>query len=166
MKKNQVLSVIKWTGIKEMLVLSLFILPSFFILQGCSANKTDDKNVNTVNENAAVENNPEADSVKPVDLTDATFQSATEKGIVLVDFWATWCPPCRVQGPIVDDLAGEVSSWATVAKVDVDVNPNVSNSLQIKNIPTILIFKDGQVVKRFVGVQQKNVLLAALNEIK
>lgn len=93
-----------------------------------------------------------------ISITDANFQKTISKGIVLVDFWATWCPPCRIQGPIVDELAKEIGDKATITKLDVDHNKNAANTYGITNIPTLIIFKDGKEVKRFVGVQQKETL--------
>jgi len=95
-------------------------------------------------------------------LTDANFQQTISKGVVLVDFWATWCPPCRVQGPIVEELAKEIGDKVTISKLDVDYNKNTAGKYGIANIPTLIIFKDGKEVKRFVGVQQKEALKQTL----
>lgn len=102
----------------------------------------------------------------PLNLTSQTFNQAISNGIVLVDFWADWCPPCRVQGPIIKELADEVAEWAIIAKVDVDNNSGIANAYQVRNIPTLIIFKDGEVVRRFVGLQQKETLMVALKEFK
>jgi len=95
-------------------------------------------------------------------LTDANFQQTISKGVVLVDFWATWCPPCRIQGPIVEELAKEIGDKVTISKLDVDYNKNTAGKYGITNIPTLIIFKDGKEVKRFVGVQQKEALKQTL----
>ena len=81
---------------------------------------------------------------------------------VMVDFWAEWCGPCKVQGPIVDEVADEVGETANVCKVDVDKNPRISQRFGIRNIPTILILKNGKPVEKFVGVKHKHVLLKAI----
>ena len=102
------------------------------------------------------------DDSKVVDLTDAIFEQAIAEGITLVDFWAVWCPPCRIQNPIIEQVALEIGDKAKIAKVDVDHNPLSAGTYRVQNIPTLIIFKDGQPVQRFVGVQQKQTLLAAI----
>lgn len=95
-------------------------------------------------------------------LTDAIFEQTISEGVVLVDFWATWCPPCRIQNPIIEELAGEIGNKAIIGKVDVDHNPQTAGNNGIQNIPTLIIYKDGKQVQRFVGVQQKETLKAAI----
>jgi thioredoxin 1 len=95
-------------------------------------------------------------------LTDAVFDQTISQGVTLVDFWATWCPPCRIQNPIIEQVAGEIGANARIAKLDVDHNPQSARAHQVQNIPTLIIFKDGKPVQRFVGVQQKETLMAAI----
>ncbi len=97
-----------------------------------------------------------------ITLTDSTFKATIAKGVVLVDFWATWCPPCRIQGPHVDQVAGLIGSLAVVGKVDVDANPVTAQAYKIESIPTLIVFKDGKEFKKFVGVTDPNVLLETL----
>jgi thioredoxin 1 len=81
---------------------------------------------------------------------------------VLVDFWATWCGPCRMVAPVLEELATERAGQLTVAKLDVDANPNTARDFQVVSIPTMILFKDGQPVKRIVGAKGKAALLREL----
>lgn len=107
---------------------------------------------------------PTQDS-KPVNITDQTFESevlqATGKP-VLVDCWATWCPPCRAIAPVLDQLAAESQGNYRIAKLDVDENPQTSSRYQISSIPTMLIFKDGKLIDRLVGAQPKQAIAERL----
>ena len=99
-----------------------------------------------------------------LELTDANFteQVLNSDKPVLVDFWAEWCGPCRMVGPIVEELAHDYDGKAVVGKVNVDENQGVAAQFGIRNIPTLLIFKNGQVVDKQVGVAPKNVLESKL----
>ncbi len=102
-----------------------------------------------------------------VELTDANFEEIVIKANkpVLVDFWAEWCGPCRMVGPIVHDIAEEYGDRAIVGKVDVDNNPEISAKFGIRNIPTILFFKGGQIVDKQVGAVPKAQLATKLDAI-
>lgn len=102
-----------------------------------------------------------------ITLTDASFESEVMKATepVLVDFWAVWCGPCRMQDPIVEEIAKEISGKVKVGKLNVDENPQVTQKFGIMSIPTIMIFKNGTVVKQFIGVQSKDTLLGELNKL-
>ena len=96
-------------------------------------------------------------------LSDNNFRENILKGVSLVDFWAEWCMPCKIQGPILEQVADEVGDKAGIFKLDVDRNPQTASTFRITGIPTLILFKDGQPVKTFVGVQRNDFLV---NEIK
>ena len=94
-----------------------------------------------------------------LELTDANFEETIASGKpVLVDFWAEWCGPCRMVGPIVEELSNDYDGKAIVGKVNVDHNPEISSKYGVRNIPTILFFKNGEVVDKSVAAVPKNVL--------
>ena len=99
-------------------------------------------------------------------VTDADFQAQVEQhdGLAVVDFWATWCGPCRMIAPIVEQLAGEFDGKAKVLKLDVDHNQQTATRFNIRSIPQILFFKNGKVVDTIVGAVPKSVLEAKFNE--
>ncbi|HEX3870998.1 MAG TPA: thioredoxin [Pirellulales bacterium] len=103
-----------------------------------------------------------------VEITDQNFQSEvlSSSDPVLVDFWAPWCGPCRMIAPMVEELAGEYKGSVKIGKINIDDNPSAANNFGVSSIPTIMIFKSGEVVERFVGVQPKNRLQAALDAAK
>jgi len=90
-------------------------------------------------------------------ITDANFQNEVlnSKGVILVDFWAEWCGPCQMMGPVIEQLAEEFKGKARIGKLNVDENPQSAASYGITAIPTLLIFKDGQAVDKIVGFQPK-----------
>ena len=101
-----------------------------------------------------------------LELTDGNIKEIINSGKpVVVDFWAEWCGPCRMVGPIVEELAKEFDGQVVVGKMDVDENVEAPNEYGIRNIPTILFFKDGQVVDKQIGATQKAVLAAKIQAL-
>ena len=103
---------------------------------------------------------------KALEITDANFEEVIASDQpVLVDFWAEWCGPCKMIGPVVEELAGEYEGKAVVGKVDVDANQEFAAKYGVRNIPTVLVFQNGEVVGRQVGVSPKNVYADALDSL-
>lgn len=107
-------------------------------------------------------------SDKIAEFTDGNFQAEVldSSTPVLVDFWAPWCGPCRMIAPMIEELAGEYKGSIKIGKLNIDDSPNAAMNYGVSSIPTLMVFKNGDVVERFVGVQPKNRLQAALDEAK
>ena len=104
---------------------------------------------------------------KPVVVTDATFSAEVERSPlpVLVDMWAPWCGPCRMIAPVLEQLAGEMAGRIRIAKMNVDENPATSQRFNVRNIPTMLVLKDGREVDRIVGAHPKTEIVARLEKV-
>ena len=102
-----------------------------------------------------------------LEITDATFEETVLKSDkpVMVDFWAAWCGPCRMVGPIIDQIGEDYGDKAVVGKVDVDANQEFAAKYGVRNIPTVLIFQNGEVVGRQVGVAPKNAYTDAIDAL-
>ena len=102
-----------------------------------------------------------------LEITDATFEETVLKSDkpVLVDFWAAWCGPCRMVGPVIEQISDEYDGKAVVGKVDVDANQEFAAKYGVRNIPTVLVFHKGEVVGRQVGVSPKNVYAEAIDAL-
>jgi len=101
---------------------------------------------------------------KILTLTESNFSDITGKGIVLVDFWATWCMPCRKMAPVLDEIAVQTAGKVIVGKVDIDANGSLANQFGIQSIPTLIIFKDGQPMERLVGIKSKASVIEVLSK--
>jgi len=95
-----------------------------------------------------------------VTITESTFDEKIKQGIVIVDFFATWCKPCKMQLPIIEETGKELSGKSSVYKLDIDKNPSIANRYRVQSIPTIIIFKNGKAVGQFVGITQKEDILS------
>jgi thioredoxin 1 len=102
-----------------------------------------------------------------VSVTDDSFSTdvLSSSTPVLVDFWATWCGPCKMIAPVLEEIASEKAGSLTVAKLDVDANPGTARDFQVVSIPTLILFKDGKPVKRIVGTKGKAALLRELSDV-
>ena len=90
-----------------------------------------------------------------IEFTDTNFKDETQKGLVLVDFWAPWCGPCRMVGPVIEELAGDYEGKIKVGKMNVDDNQQTAMSYRVMSIPTVILFKDGEPVETMVGAMPK-----------
>ncbi len=98
-----------------------------------------------------------------IELSGSNYEDATKSGVVLVDFWAPWCGPCKMQTPILEKVAAEVGDKASIGKVNVDENPELAAKYGIRSIPTLILLKDGENKQQFVGLQQQAALVSAID---
>lgn len=96
-------------------------------------------------------------------ITDDTFETETKSGFVLADFWAPWCGPCKMIAPVLEELDAELGEKLKIVKINVDENQEVASKFGIMSIPTLLLFKDGELVDKVVGFQPKEALEARIN---
>ncbi|RIN79373.1 thioredoxin [Staphylococcus simulans] len=99
-----------------------------------------------------------------IKVTDSDFNEQVQNGVKLVDFWATWCGPCKMIAPVLEELAQDFDGKADVLKLDVDENPNTAAKFEVMSIPTLIVFKDGKPVDKVVGFQPKENLAEVLNK--
>jgi len=107
-----------------------------------------------------------ADSELIEHLTAQNFAHKTKNGVVLVDFWADWCIPCKMMAPILNEVAEATDGTATIYKLNVDEQQQVAAQYGIRSIPTMILFKDGKEVERIVGVKSKEAVIASINKVQ
>lgn len=107
-----------------------------------------------------------ADSDKILTLTDKNFQHQTKNKLVLVDFWASWCAPCRIMAPVLNEVAEELSGNSQVGKVNIEEYQSLAQKFQVRSIPTLILFKNGKEINRFVGVKSKEFLIREISLVK
>ena len=105
------------------------------------------------------------DTKSVIHITDEAFDTVVASGVTVVDFWAEWCMPCRMQGPIIESVATKMGDQARVGKLNTDENPVTPGRFGITGIPTMIFFKDGSEAKRLVGVQSEDVVVDTLNSL-
>ena len=98
-------------------------------------------------------------------ITGTNFDSETKDGVTLVDFWAPWCGPCRMQGPIIEKIAGHLTGKAKIGKCNTDEEQSLASRFGIKSIPTMLLFQNGKETERLIGLQTESSLLEKLNKL-
>lgn len=102
---------------------------------------------------------------KYIELTEANFDSTVNEGVALVDFWAPWCGPCRMLAPVIDELAEEFEGRAKICKANTDEAQDLAAKFGIRSIPTMLFFKNGEVVDQLIGAQSKQAIASKLNSL-
>jgi thioredoxin 1 len=118
-------------------------------------------NYRKIKNTPSVENSP-----KIRVLSDKNFQNQIKNGISLVDFWASWCVPCKMMAPVLNDVAEELTGNAWVGKLDVEANRASASKYNIRNIPTMILYRNGKEIDRFVGAKSKDFLLKQVNKLK
>jgi thioredoxin 1 len=106
-----------------------------------------------------------ADHAKVLTLTNQNFQQQTKNKVVLVDFWASWCGPCRMMAPVLNDVASELNGNSHVGKVDIQQYQSLASKFKVRNIPTMILFKNGTEINRFVGIKSKEFLLKEIAKV-
>ena len=106
-----------------------------------------------------------ADHKKIKNLTDQNFSQQIKKGVILVDFWASWCAPCKMMSPVLNDVAEATADNKSVGKLNIELHRNIPSKYNIRSIPTMILFKDGKEINRFVGIKSKEFLLREMNAL-
>jgi thioredoxin 1 len=106
-----------------------------------------------------------ADHSNILTLTDKNFQQQTKNRVVLVDFWAAWCAPCRMMAPVLNDVSSELSGNTYVGKVDIQQYQSLAQKFRVRSIPTLILFKNGSEIDRFVGIKSKDFLMQQIRKV-
>jgi len=106
-----------------------------------------------------------ADHANILTLTDKNFQQQTKNKVVLVDFWAEWCAPCKMMAPVLNNVANELNGNSHVGKLNIEQYQSMAQQFNVRSIPTLILFKNGKEVKRFVGIKQKDFLLKEIQSV-
>ena len=115
---------------------------------------------------AKIKNTPiVADHANVLTLTEQNFQQQTKNKVVLVDFWATWCAPCRMMAPVLNDVASDLSGNSKVGKVNIEQFQSLAQKFRVRSIPTLILFKNGIEINRFVGIKSKEFLLKEIAKV-
>jgi len=113
-----------------------------------------------------MKNTPQVDNHKDIlTLSEKNFQQQTKGKVVLVDFWAAWCAPCRMMAPVLNDVADGLSGNQKVGKINIEQQQSLANQFKVRSIPTLILFRNGKEVKRFVGIKQKDFLIREIQEV-
>ena len=113
-----------------------------------------------------MKNTPQVDDHKDIlTLSEKNFQQQTKGKVVLVDFWAAWCAPCRMMAPVLNDVAGDLTGNQRVGKINIEQQKSLANQFKVRSIPTLILFNNGKEVKRFVGIKQKDFLIREIQEV-
>ena len=113
-----------------------------------------------------IKNTPEEENHSAIQqLSDANFQDQVKNGVTLVDFWAAWCMPCKMMAPVLNETAEALGKSAKIGKLDVDSNRESSAKYGVRSIPTLILFKNGKEINRFVGVKTKDFLLKEIKKV-
>jgi thioredoxin 1 len=106
------------------------------------------------------------DNEKILTLTEANFQHQIKNKLILVDFWASWCAPCRVMGPVLNDVADKLTGNSHIGKVNIEQHQSLAHKFNVRSIPTLILLKNGIEVKRFVGLKDKEFLIHQMTSLK
>ncbi len=113
-----------------------------------------------------IKNTPDTETHSAIkELTDSNFQAQVKTGVTLVDFWAAWCMPCKMMAPVLNETAESLGNTAKIGKLDVDSNRESSAKYGVRSIPTLILFKNGKEINRFVGVKTKDFLLKEIKKV-